>query len=183
MNRGGFSCKRFVGLSAEKNRISKAIGIPLTRTGRQRKSGAGLGCMTLGQVIGDRPERSLAIPFHAKECWLACASCYRLRGSALPTFLLGISSRRHFRTRKQAFHRHCTNPSLPVQPQSRLSGFAFILFVLGLSVWLNNAWLPVTLVLAVGGIAMIVIPREERFLDRNLPDQYSSYKAAVRRRF
>jgi len=58
---------------------------------------------------------------------------------------------------------------------------AFILFVLGLSDWLNNAWLLVTLVPAVGLIAMVVIPREERFLERNFNDQYSSYKAQVRR--
>ena len=58
---------------------------------------------------------------------------------------------------------------------------AFILFVLGLSVWLNNAWLLVTLVPAVGLIAMVVIPREERFLERNFNGQYSSYKAQVRR--
>jgi hypothetical protein len=51
MNRGGFSWKRFVGLSAEKSRISRAIGIPLTRTGRQRKFGAALGCVTLGLVV------------------------------------------------------------------------------------------------------------------------------------
>ena len=58
---------------------------------------------------------------------------------------------------------------------------AFILFVLGLSVWLNNAWLLVTLVPAVALIAMVVIPREERFLERNFKDQYPSYKAQVRR--
>jgi len=58
---------------------------------------------------------------------------------------------------------------------------AFILFVLGLSVWLNNLWLLVMLVPAVGIIAMVVIPREERFLERNFNDQYSSYKARVRR--
>jgi protein-S-isoprenylcysteine O-methyltransferase Ste14 len=58
---------------------------------------------------------------------------------------------------------------------------AFILFVLGLSVWLNNLWLLVTLVPAVGIMAMIVIPREERFLERNFNDQYSSYKARVHR--
>jgi protein-S-isoprenylcysteine O-methyltransferase Ste14 len=58
---------------------------------------------------------------------------------------------------------------------------AFILFVLGLSVWLNNAWLLVTLLPAVGLIAMVVIPREERFLERNFNDQYLSYKARVRR--
>ena len=98
-------------------------------------------------------------------------------------FLSGISSRRPFRTRKHAFHYDRANWSVPVQPQSHPSGFAFILFVLGLSVWLNNAWLLVTLVPAVGVIAMIVIPREESFLDRNFPDQYSSYKAAVRRWF
>ena len=57
----------------------------------------------------------------------------------------------------------------------------FILLVLGLSVWLNNAWLLVTLVPAVGLIAMVVIPREERFLERNFNDPYSSYKAQVRR--
>jgi protein-S-isoprenylcysteine O-methyltransferase Ste14 len=58
---------------------------------------------------------------------------------------------------------------------------AFILFVLGLSVWLNNTWLLVTLVPAVGVIAMIVIPREERFLDRNFKEDYLRYKATVRR--
>ena len=58
---------------------------------------------------------------------------------------------------------------------------AFILFVLGLSVWFNNAWLLVTLVPAVGVIAMVVIPREERFLESNFNQEYSSYKDAVRR--
>ncbi|HET6176082.1 MAG TPA: isoprenylcysteine carboxylmethyltransferase family protein [Candidatus Sulfotelmatobacter sp.] len=60
---------------------------------------------------------------------------------------------------------------------------AFILFVLGLSVCLNNAWLLVTLVPAVGIIAMVVIPREERFLESNFGDAYVNYKAAVRRWF
>ena len=58
---------------------------------------------------------------------------------------------------------------------------AFILLVLGLSVWLNNLWLLVTLVPAFGLMAAVVIPREERFLERNFNDQYSSYKARVRR--
>jgi protein-S-isoprenylcysteine O-methyltransferase Ste14 len=58
---------------------------------------------------------------------------------------------------------------------------AFILLVLGLSVWLNNLWLLVTLVPASGLIALIVIPREERFLELNFHEQYSAYKARVRR--
>jgi protein-S-isoprenylcysteine O-methyltransferase Ste14 len=60
---------------------------------------------------------------------------------------------------------------------------SFILFVLGLSVWLNDFWLLVTLVPAVGFIAGIVVPREERYLERNFSDRYSSYKANVRRWF
>lgn len=58
---------------------------------------------------------------------------------------------------------------------------SFILLALGLSVWLNDLWLLVTLVPAVGFIAAVVIPREERFLERNFHDQYSTYKATVRR--
>lgn len=40
MNRGGFSWRRFFGVSAFKSRVSRKIGIPLTRNGRQRKVGA-----------------------------------------------------------------------------------------------------------------------------------------------
>jgi len=58
---------------------------------------------------------------------------------------------------------------------------AFILLVLGLSVWLNNLWLLVTLVPPVAIIALLVVPREEQFLERNFNEQYSSYKAQVRR--
>jgi protein-S-isoprenylcysteine O-methyltransferase Ste14 len=58
---------------------------------------------------------------------------------------------------------------------------SFILLVLGLSVWLNDLWLVVTLVPAVGFIRAVIIPREERFLEQNFHEQYSSYKAAVRR--
>jgi hypothetical protein len=39
MNKGGFSLRRLLGISAAKSRISRAIGVPLTRSGRQRKLG------------------------------------------------------------------------------------------------------------------------------------------------
>jgi len=45
MNKGGFSWKRFLGISQTKARISRKIGIPLTRSGRQRKLGSALGCI------------------------------------------------------------------------------------------------------------------------------------------
>jgi hypothetical protein len=44
MSFGGFSWRRAIGLSAAKARLSRRIGIPLTRSGRQRK----LGKMVLG---------------------------------------------------------------------------------------------------------------------------------------
>ena len=47
MNKGGFSWKRFTGLSAAKARISRATGVPLTRSGRHQKIGrsvTGGGC-------------------------------------------------------------------------------------------------------------------------------------------
>ena len=39
-----FSWKRAIGLSAAKGRLSRKIGIPLTRSGRQRKMGRAMGC-------------------------------------------------------------------------------------------------------------------------------------------
>jgi hypothetical protein len=43
MNAGGFSWKRLLGISAFKTGISRSTGIPLTRTGRERKLGAAMG--------------------------------------------------------------------------------------------------------------------------------------------
>jgi hypothetical protein len=55
MGFGGFSWKRALGISAAKSRLSRSIGIPLTRSGRQRKlcammtgggaGGKGSGCL------------------------------------------------------------------------------------------------------------------------------------------
>lgn len=40
-NYGGFSFARLLGISAAKSSVSRKIGIPLTKSGRQRKAGAG----------------------------------------------------------------------------------------------------------------------------------------------
>lgn len=48
MNKGGFSWKRAVGITKAKQKISRTTGIPLTKSGRQRKVGkivTGGGCM------------------------------------------------------------------------------------------------------------------------------------------
>lgn len=39
-----FSWKRAIGLSSAKAKLSRQIGIPLTRSGRQRKIGRAIGC-------------------------------------------------------------------------------------------------------------------------------------------
>jgi hypothetical protein len=39
MSFGGFSWRRALGLSAAKARLSRRVGIPLTKNGRQRKLG------------------------------------------------------------------------------------------------------------------------------------------------
>jgi hypothetical protein len=51
---GGFSWKRAIGISAAKARLSRRIGIPLTRSGRQRKLGrlvSGGGCLVVLAVM------------------------------------------------------------------------------------------------------------------------------------
>ncbi len=50
MNKGGFSWKRLTGVSRAKSRISRATGIPWTKSGRQRKVGkivTGGGCLVI----------------------------------------------------------------------------------------------------------------------------------------
>jgi hypothetical protein len=54
MNKGGFSWKRFLGVSAAKSRVSRKIGIPLSRSGRQQKVGriaTGGGCLVPALVL------------------------------------------------------------------------------------------------------------------------------------
>ena len=44
MNKGGFSWNRFLGITKAKIKVSRATGIPWTRSGRQRKMGSAMGC-------------------------------------------------------------------------------------------------------------------------------------------
>jgi hypothetical protein len=47
-----YSWKRAVGISGAKGRISRQLGIPLTRSGRQRKFGRAAGCCILLALPG-----------------------------------------------------------------------------------------------------------------------------------
>jgi protein-S-isoprenylcysteine O-methyltransferase Ste14 len=58
---------------------------------------------------------------------------------------------------------------------------AFSLLQLGIALWVNSLWLIVTLLPAVAVMALVVIPREERYLEARFPSEYPPYKASVRR--
>jgi hypothetical protein len=64
MGFGGFSWKRAIGISAAKARLSRRIGIPLTRGGRQRKLGrlvSGGGCLVVLTVMVAIPVGLIAL--------------------------------------------------------------------------------------------------------------------------
>jgi protein-S-isoprenylcysteine O-methyltransferase Ste14 len=58
---------------------------------------------------------------------------------------------------------------------------AFSVFQLDIAISVNSVWLLATLVGAVALIHHVVIPREERYLERKFGAQYVGYKASVRR--
>ena len=60
---------------------------------------------------------------------------------------------------------------------------AFSLLQLGIALWVNSLWLVLTLLGAVAVMSLVVIPREERYLEARFPSEYSPYKASVRRWF
>ena len=58
---------------------------------------------------------------------------------------------------------------------------AFSLLQLGLACWVNSLALLMTLMPAVALMSLVVIPREERYLEARFPAAYPAYKASVRR--
>jgi protein-S-isoprenylcysteine O-methyltransferase Ste14 len=58
---------------------------------------------------------------------------------------------------------------------------AFSLLQLGIATSADSVWLLVTLVGAVAIMALVVIPREERYMARKFSDRYLDYKRRVRR--
>ena len=58
---------------------------------------------------------------------------------------------------------------------------AFTLLQLGLAAWTNDLWLIATLMVAIALMSTVVIPREEKYLERKFGSKYLDYKAKVRR--
>jgi len=58
---------------------------------------------------------------------------------------------------------------------------AFSLLQLGVAAWTNSLWLIASLIAAIALMTVLVIPREERYLERTFGAEYLAYKASVRR--
>lgn len=58
---------------------------------------------------------------------------------------------------------------------------AFSLLQFGVAFWINSLWLLVTLIPAVALMSLVVILREEHYLETRFPSDYLPYKASVRR--
>ena len=58
---------------------------------------------------------------------------------------------------------------------------AFALFQLGIAAGFNSAGVLLALVPALALMALVVIPREERYLEARFPSDYAAYKREVRR--
>jgi protein-S-isoprenylcysteine O-methyltransferase Ste14 len=58
---------------------------------------------------------------------------------------------------------------------------AFTLFQIGLAAWVNSLGVLLALVPALALMVLVVIPREERYLEARFPSEYLPYKRAVRR--
>ncbi len=58
---------------------------------------------------------------------------------------------------------------------------AFFALQLGLAILVNSLWLVATLIPTVAIIAVVVVPREERYLTGRFGSEYLQYKASVRR--
>ena len=58
---------------------------------------------------------------------------------------------------------------------------AFTLMQVGLALWLHSGWMLLTLVPPVALMQLVVIPREERYLEAKFGAEYLAYKSSVRR--
>ncbi len=58
---------------------------------------------------------------------------------------------------------------------------AFSLLQMGIALWLSSLWVVGTLAGAVALMSLVVIPREERYLEARFPSEYLPYRVSVRR--
>src|SRR5262245_19869466 len=58
---------------------------------------------------------------------------------------------------------------------------SFFVLQLGIAFWISSIWMLATLIPAAAVVSRVVVPREERYLERRFGQQYSSYRDSVQR--
>jgi protein-S-isoprenylcysteine O-methyltransferase Ste14 len=58
---------------------------------------------------------------------------------------------------------------------------AFSVLQAGIALWVDSLWLLITLIPVLLLMSLLVIAREERYLEARFPSEYPLYKASVRR--
>ena len=130
------------------------------------------GAFLTAMVVGIALNRKWPLPFVPPVLWPLGAI---LVLGAVSLFLFSFNEFRAAGTSVRGYKPTATIVRTGQYRFSRNSIYvSFILLLIGLSMSLNNLWLLVMLVPLVVFIAAVVIPREERFLERNFPE-YSSY--------
>ncbi len=82
------------------------------------------------------------------------------------------------------------DPSAPTRKIVREGPFArtrnplylsFALFDIGVALLLNNLWIAIALAVLIVYIDVVIVRREERYLEQQFGDEYLEYKRSVRR--
>ncbi len=91
-----FSAKRALGISSMKGKISRSIGIPLTRQGRQRKVGSSMGCCfvivmfsllaSCFSFVSNSQARSGCCSHHGGVCGCGCCDGTSLSATCAPYY-------------------------------------------------------------------------------------------------
>jgi len=118
---------------------------------------------------------------------LAPGTLGRLLGglALLAAVVLFVTSVRTFRTAGTPLPGHRPTTKVVSSGPYRFSRnpiyLAFSLLQLGVALWFNSLWVVLTLAGSIAVMSLLVIPREERYLEARFPDEYLPYRASVRR--
>ncbi len=119
----------------------------------------GLAPQVLGRLAG------AASILGAVALFIAAVRAFRVAGTPVPGNRPTTTVVRH------GPYRYSRNPIY----------LAFSLLQLGIALWVSSFWVVAALAGAVALMSLVVIPREERYLQARFPSEYLPYRASVRR--
>ena len=119
----------------------------------------GLAPRVLGRFVG------AASILGAVALFIAAVRTFRVAGTPVPGNRPTTTVVRH------GPYRYSRNPIY----------LAFSLLQLGIALWVSSFWVVAALAGAVALMSLVVIPREERYLQARFPSEYLPYRASVRR--